>query len=54
MSTQAAKAVRKDHPRVAVGFQRQNQRPGGPGAVVNPAVRGWMNYYGRFLPVEVR
>jgi group II intron reverse transcriptase/maturase len=48
MSTTAAKAVRKTIREWRMASTRNNQRLEDLARVVNPVVRGWMNYYGRF------
>jgi group II intron reverse transcriptase/maturase len=48
ISTKAAKAVRKRIREWRMASTRNNQRLEDLARVVNPVVRGWMNYYGRF------
>jgi group II intron reverse transcriptase/maturase len=48
MSTKAAKAVRKTIREWRMASTRNNQRLEDLARVVNPVVRGWMNYYGRY------
>ena len=48
MSTKAAKAVRRTIRNWKLASTRNNQRLEDLARVLNPAVRGWMNYYGRF------
>ncbi len=48
ISTKAAKAIRKTIREWRMAFTRNNQRLEDLARLVNPAVRGWMNYYGRF------
>jgi hypothetical protein len=48
MSTKAAKAVRATIREWRMASTRNNQRLEDLARLVNPAVRGWMNYYGRF------
>jgi group II intron reverse transcriptase/maturase len=48
MSTKAAKRVRKTIREWRMASTRNNQRLEDLARVVNPVVRGWMNYYGRF------
>lgn len=48
ISTKAAKAVRKKIREWRMASTRNNQRLEDLARVVNPVVRGWMNYYGRF------
>jgi hypothetical protein len=48
ISTKAAKAVRKTIREWRMASTRNNQRLEDLARLVNPAVRGWMNYYGRF------
>src|SRR3990172_1856559 len=48
ISTKAAKAVRKTIREWRLARSRSNQRLEDLARLVNPAVRGWMNYYGRF------
>jgi RNA-directed DNA polymerase len=48
MSAKAAKRVRKTIRDWRMASTRNNQRLEDLACVVNPVVRGWMNYYGRF------
>jgi len=48
MSTKAAKAVRQTIREWRLAYTRNNQRLEDLARLVNPVVRGWMNYYGRF------
>jgi group II intron reverse transcriptase/maturase len=48
MSAKAAKAVRKTIREWRMASTRNNQRLEDLARLVNPVVRGWMNYYGRF------
>jgi hypothetical protein len=48
MSTKAAKAVRETIREWRMASTRNNQRLEDLARLVNPVVRGWMNYYGRF------
>jgi group II intron reverse transcriptase/maturase len=48
MSTKAAKAIRTTIREWRMASTRNNQRLEDLARVVNPRVRGWMNYYGRF------
>lgn len=48
MSTKAAKAVRKTIREWRMASTRSNQKLEDLARLANPAVRGWMNYYGRF------
>jgi RNA-directed DNA polymerase len=48
MSTKAAKTVRETIRAWRMASTRNNQRLEDLARLVNPAVRGWMNYYGRF------
>lgn len=48
ISTAAAKGIRKPIREWRMAFTRNNQRLEDLARLVNPAVRGWMNYYGRF------
>ena len=48
MSTKAAKADPDDIREWRMASTRNNQRLEDLARVVNPVVRGWMNYYGRF------
>lgn len=48
MSTQAAKAVRRTIRQWRMASTRNNQTLEDLARLINPAVRGWMNYYGRF------
>lgn len=48
MSTKAAKAVRATIREWRMASTRNNQRLEDLARLVNPVVRGWMNYYGRF------
>lgn len=48
MSTKAAKAVRKTIREWRMASTRSNQQLEDLARLANPAVRGWMNYYGRF------
>jgi len=48
MSTKAAKAVRATIREWRIASTRNNQRLEDLARLVNPVVRGWMNYYGRF------
>lgn len=48
MSTKAAKGVRKTIREWRMASTRNNQRLEDLARVVNPVVRGWMNYYGRY------
>lgn len=48
MSAKAAKAVRQTIRKWRMASTRNNQRLEDLARVVNPVVRGWMNYYGRF------
>lgn len=48
MSTKAAKAIRTTIRDWRMASTRNNQRLEDLARLVNPSVRGWMNYYGRF------
>ena len=48
ISTKAAKAIRKTIREWRMASTRNNQRLEDLARLVNPVVRGWMNYYGRF------
>jgi len=48
MSTKAAKAIRATIREWRMASTRNNQRLEDLARLVNPVVRGWMNYYGRF------
>lgn len=48
MSAKAAKAVRATIREWRMASTRNNQRLEDLAQLVNPVVRGWMNYYGRF------
>ena len=48
ISTKAAKAIRKTIREWKMASRRSNQRLEDLARLVNPAVRGWLNYYGRF------
>lgn len=48
MSTKAAKVVRKTIREWRMASTRNNQELEDLARLVNPAVRGWLNYYGRF------
>jgi group II intron reverse transcriptase/maturase len=48
MSTKAAKTVRATIRNWRMASTRNNQRLEDLARLVNPSVRGWMNYYGRF------
>jgi hypothetical protein len=48
MSTKAATAIRHTIREWRMASTRNNQRLEDLARVVNPVVRGWMNYYGRF------
>ena len=48
ISTQSAKAIRKTIREWRMASTRNNQRLEDLARLVNPSVRGWMNYYGRF------
>ncbi|HXY51096.1 MAG TPA: group II intron maturase-specific domain-containing protein [Terriglobales bacterium] len=48
MSTKAAKAIRATIREWRMASTRNNQRLEDLARFVNPVVRGWMNYYGRF------
>ena len=48
ISTQAAKAVRRTIRQWRMASTRNNQTLEDLARLINPAVRGWMNYYGRF------
>lgn len=48
MSTKAAKTIRKTIREWRMASTRNNQRLEDLARVVNPVVRGWMNYYGRY------
>ena len=48
ISTQAAKAVRRTIRQWRMASTRNNQTLEDLARLVNPAVRGWMHYYGRF------
>jgi group II intron reverse transcriptase/maturase len=48
MSNKAAKRIRKTIREWRMASTRNNQRLEDLARVVNPVVRGWMNYYGRF------
>ena len=48
ISAKAAKAIRVQMRNWKLASTRNNQRLEDPARVVNPVVRGWMNYYGRF------
>ena len=48
VSTQAARAIRKTIREWRMASTRNNQRLEDLARLVNPVVRGWMNYYGRY------
>jgi hypothetical protein len=48
MSTKAAKAVRKTIREWRMASTRHNQKLEDLARLADPAVRGWLNYYGRF------
>ena len=48
ISAKAAKAIRKTIRDWRLAFSRNNQRLEDLARLVNPVVRGWMNYYGRY------
>jgi len=48
MSNKAAKRIRKTIREWRMASTRNNQRLEDLARVVNPVIRGWMNYYGRF------
>jgi RNA-directed DNA polymerase len=48
MSTKAARAIRATIREWRMASTRNNQRLEDLACFVNPIVRGWMNYYGRF------
>jgi len=48
ISTRAAKAIRKTIREWRMASTRNNQRLEDLARVVNPVMRGWMNYYGRY------
>jgi hypothetical protein len=48
ISTKAAKAIRQTIRDWRMASARNNQRLEDLARLTNPAVRGWMNYYGRF------
>jgi group II intron reverse transcriptase/maturase len=48
MSTKAAKTIRKTIREWRMASTRNNQRLEDLAEVVNPVLRGWINYYGRF------
>jgi group II intron reverse transcriptase/maturase len=48
ISTKAAKTIRKTIREWRMASTRNNQRLEDLARLVNPVVRGWMNYYGRF------
>jgi group II intron reverse transcriptase/maturase len=48
ISTKAAKAIRRTIRGWRMAATRNNQRLEDLARLVNPSVRGWMNYYGRF------
>ena len=48
ISAKAAKAIRKTIREWRMASTRNNQRLEDLARLVNPSVRGWMNYYGRF------
>jgi RNA-directed DNA polymerase len=48
ISTKAAKAIRQTIRQWRMASTRNNQRLEDLAQLTNPAVRGWMNYYGRF------
>jgi RNA-directed DNA polymerase len=48
ISTKAAKAIRKTIRNWRMASTRNNQRLEDLARAVNPSVRGWINYYGRF------
>jgi group II intron reverse transcriptase/maturase len=48
ISTKAAKAIRKRIREWRIAFARNNQSLEDLARLVNPSVRGWMNYYGRY------
>lgn len=52
ISTKAAKAIRKRIREWRLKTTRSNQRLEDLARVVNPVVRGWMTYYGRFYESE--
>jgi len=48
ISTKSAKAIRDTIRAWRMASTRSNQRLEDLARLVNPSVRGWMNYYGRF------
>jgi RNA-directed DNA polymerase len=48
ISTKAAKAIRKTIREWGLASTRNNQRLEDLARLVNPVVRGWLNYYGRY------
>ena len=48
ISTRAAKAIRKTIRDWRLSSTKSNQRLEDLARLINPVVRGWMNYYGRF------
>jgi hypothetical protein len=48
ISAKAAKAIRKTIREWRMASTRNNQRLEDLADLINPAVRGWMNYYGRY------
>ena len=48
ISTKAAKAIRATIREWRMASTRNNQRLEDLARLVNPSVRGWLNYYGRF------
>ena len=48
ISTKSAKAIRDTIRTWRMASTRSNQRLEDLARLVNPSVRGWMNYYGRF------
>jgi group II intron reverse transcriptase/maturase len=53
ISTKAAKSIRVTIREWRMGSTRNNQRLEDLARLVNPTVRGWMNYYGRFYRSKV-
>jgi RNA-directed DNA polymerase len=53
ISTKAAKTIRATIREWRMASTRNNQRLEDLARLVNPSVRGWMNYYGRFYRSKV-
>lgn len=52
ISAKAAKGIRQTVRAWRMGSTRNNQRLEDLAKLIDPAVRGWMNYYGRYYPHE--